>query len=155
MGDTAVVLVEATPDALEQIREPDTAALGLSYGAVLVDVVVPAGFAVVREDMPAVPPDSDLGRLRLLGDLRNVTSDVQEWIALIVPESSRHLAEKPMESGQNPLLPEVELRQGFTVRATAAGSFAFPPSIIEPADHPSEMVLSESLELEVAIPGRQ
>jgi uncharacterized protein YfaS (alpha-2-macroglobulin family) len=155
VGDNIVVVVEASADVTAMLDTGMTPDLGLSFAPLLVDVAMPSAFAVTSDRLTEVPPDSELAELAMFGNLRSVASDVQQWTAIVVPESMRREAEKRVgeEEGEAVEAP-VEFRQAFTARVTAAGDFAFPSSTIDAVEAPGTTAVSRPLQFRVAIPGR-
>jgi hypothetical protein len=153
VGDAVVVVVEGAAGLLDQLGGDDLSDVGMTYGPIVVDVAMPSALAIVSERLPAPPADSDLAELTLYGNLRSVTSHVQHWRGIIVPESTRSRAERPSE--EEPKVGEqapLEFRQGFVARVTAAGSFVFPPSAVDALDQPGTTLVSEPLAFAVAPP---
>ncbi|MER8842834.1 hypothetical protein NKH86_29855 [Mesorhizobium sp. M0913] len=180
VGEKLAVVIEAKSEALAAFTGQYISDIGSSYGALVVEAELPSALTLVGEDISSIKPKGDLARVTMVGNMRSVESHAQGWKATIVPQSSqavlvhdeansqddedeggageREEAAVP-DSGQaapgsTAGEPGIEFRQAFIVTVTAAGSFLFPATSIDPLDFPGNTLLGQQLRLEVAVPGR-
>lgn len=155
VGDLMVVMLEVKAEAMERFIEDRQSDIGFTYGPLSVEALLPSAFTLVSPDLSAVTPRGDLERLPVLGSLRAVDADPQSWRAIVVPATSSAL-QIPEEAGAEPEAEEgIEFRQAFVVSVSAAGSFLFPSTTIDPLDFPGNTLLSQAATLEVDIPAEQ
>ena len=154
VGDRVVVVLEGTTLATGPLIGAIQPDLSQSDGALALDVTLPSALAVVADGLPDVPDDSDLGQLEPAGNPRSVTSNVQRWRAVVVPESMRPSVENPTEPSAYDPADDLEFRQGFTARVTAAGKFTFPAARIDAVELPGSTLLAQPLTFQVPVPNR-
>ena len=178
VGDRLVVVIEATSAALAAFADQDMSDIGSSYGPLVVEALLPSAFTVVSPDLAGVKAKGELAKLAMSGNVRSLESHEQEWKAIIVPLSTQGItAPQQLDNGESegeepngdqadgPQVddagdaeqqqgePAIEFRQGFLVSVSAAGTFLFPPTTIDPLDFPGNTLLSRRATLEVDVPG--
>jgi hypothetical protein len=152
VGDLLVVVLEATPEALARFAEESHSDLGFTYGPLAVEALLPSAFTLVSPDLTSVTPRGELQRLTMAGNVRAIQSDRQSWRAIIVPASSAAIEAPESEAEAAEDGEGIEFRQAFVASVSAAGTFLFPATTIDPLDFPGNTLLSRQATLEVDIP---
>jgi uncharacterized protein YfaS (alpha-2-macroglobulin family) len=155
VGKRLVVVVEGQEEAVRQAVgdvQPDPFIGG---EPVLLADLLPSAFQIVSTNVFGerdVPLRGALAQLVPRGLLRSVQTDVDRWVALIIPESLRP---KPQPDGTSPSPeaqqpppaadppPDVDFRQGYVVRVNMAGDFTYPAISIEASTPPVQTLWAE------------
>ena len=181
VGDRLVVVVEGTAGALGQFTEQNFSDLGARYGPIMVEAPLPSAFTLAASDLKGIDLKGDLAKLEMVGNPRSVEMHPQGWRAILLPKSTEAVvahrppgqsSEEEAESeegeegeategaaeGEELLVAgdeQIEFRQGFVITVSAAGSFLFPPTTVEPLDFPGNTLISRQARFAVSASGPQ
>jgi uncharacterized protein YfaS (alpha-2-macroglobulin family) len=174
IGARVIVVLEGKREAVEAIVGPGDNP-SLRDGPLLVVDHLPSTFSVISKSVALgqhnIP--GSFSQLNALGDIRSVDSDLDRWIALIIPESWRkngnELEEEPdakiagdaaqakipsdADSAKTKDTDQPEFRQAYLVRVNAGGRFAVPGASIEATIPPISTLWSEQMNIKVDVTG--
>lgn len=146
VGTRLVMVVEGTARALSTFRELSHGDISPSFGPIAVSVSLPAAMTLVADSLASIERKADLAKLAILGDLRSIDTNPQEWKGVVVPLNRGDSGESDFSDD------DIVFRQAFVVALITAGTFQFPAMTIDPLEFPYNTVVGRQAEFTVAVP---
>jgi hypothetical protein len=177
IGDSLAIVLEGDKNLLAKVYGGDDSSEPNTGEPIILADLLPSalrvtlGTALCRADV-SLP--LTLKKLERIGDLRAVDSNLDRWVALVVPDSRHEQPtpdQAPQEGGNEPPPPaqplktkpaadcagpptasDVDFRQAYVARVNVAGRFLWPGVSLEASTRLSDTYRGDSLTLNVAAP---